>query len=221
MNPMWWTLGLSLSIVSFLFVLWYGLSLRWNRRRAQKLLANIESAFLGHGHVCGVEWRSASEFLVHLRVAGCAFTHPNILVRMFPRQIPFRWALARLRKRRETMTFEANLHYPPGFNLEVQNQRWLVTTKVRMPRKNSVVRMKQLGPFVLTSRRDWERDITNMVQALSSSRGCNLLSVSFRKSAPHFSATVPLEAIAGPQCSPDGIFDALRELASGASTAKF
>jgi hypothetical protein len=218
---MWWTLGLNLAIVSFLFVLWYGLSLRRNRRRAQKLLANIESAFAGNGHVCGVEWRSGSEFLVRLRLAGCAFTHPSIVVRMFPLELPFRWAVARSRKRQETLTFEANLLYPPGFNLEVQNQRWLVKTKVRTPKKNSAVRMKQLGPFVLTSRRDWERDITNMVQALSSSRGCDLLSVSFRRSAPHFSATVPLDAIAGPACAPVRVFDALRELAAGASAAKF
>ena len=218
---MWWTLGLNLAIVTFLFVLWYSLSLRGNRRRAQKLLANIESAFSGHGHVCGVEWRSGSEFLVRLRLAGCAFTHSSVVVKMLPREMPVRWAVARMKKRRETMTFEANLVCPPGFNLEVQSQRWLVKTKIRAPKKNSVVRMKQLGPFILTSRRSWEREITNVVQALSSSRGCDLLSVSFRKSAPHFSATVALEAISGPPCSPVKIFDTLRELAAGASAAKF
>jgi len=218
---MWWTLGLNLAIVTFLFVLWYSLSLRGNRRRAQKLLANIESAFSGHGHVCGVEWRSGSEFLVRLRLAGCAFTHPSIVVKMFPREMPVRWVAAWLKKRRETMTFEANLVCPPGFNLEVQNQRWLVKTKIRTPKRNSLVRMKQLGPFILTSRKNWEREITSMIQALSSSRGCDLMSVSFRKSAPHFSATVPLEAITGPPCSPVKIFDTLRELAAGASAAKF
>lgn len=218
---MWWTLGLNLAIVASLFVLWYSLSLRGNRRRAQKLLANIESAFSGHGHVCGVEWRSGSEFLVRLRLAGCAFTHPNIIVNMLPREMPFHWVVAKAKRRRETMTFEANLVCPPGFNLEVQSQRWLVKTKVRTPRKNSAVRMKHLGPFILTSRREWQREIPSMVQALSASRGCELMSVSFRKAAPHFSATVPLEAIAGPQCSPVKIFDTLRELASGASAARF
>ena len=218
---MWWTLGLNLSIAVFLIVLWYSLTLRWNRRRAQKLLVNIESAFSGHGHVCAVEWQSASQFLVRLRLAGCAFTHSTVMVRMFPRELPLNWLIARLRKHRETLTFRANLVCPPGFNLEVQNQRWLLRTKVRRPKKNSLVRMKQLGPFILTSRRDWERDIINMVKALSSSRGCDLLSVSFCRKAPHFSATVPLESIAGPHCSPVKIFDALRELAAGASAARF
>lgn len=218
---MWWTLSLNLSIVCFLFVLWYSLCLRGNRRRAQKLVANIEAAFCGHGHVCGVEWRSGSEFLVRMRLAGCAFTHPSIVVQMFPREMPFRWIGAKLRKRRETMTFEANLLCPPGFNLEVQNQRWLVKTKVRKPKKGSTVRMNQLGPFILTSRRDWERDITSMVKTLSASRGCELLSVSFRKGAPHFSATVPLEVISRPQSTPARVFETLRELAAGASAAKF
>lgn len=216
---MWWTLGFSVVAAAVIFVPWYGLCLRWNRSRAQKLLAIIESAFLAHGRMNGVEWNSASEFRVRLLLSRCAFTNTTITIRMSPRGLPLSWLLDAFHRRRETLTFEANLLCPPGFNLEVQNQRWLVRTKSRSPRKSC--KMKRLGPFILTSRCDWQREITNMVRALSASRDCELLSVSFRRRAPHFSATVPLTAIAASHCSPVRIFDALRELASGASAAKF
>jgi hypothetical protein len=107
----------------------------------------------------------------------------------------------------------------------VQNQHWSGKARrpvrKRLPKKNSVMRLRHLGPFILTSRSDWQKEITSMVHALSASRECDLLSVSFRRAAPHFSATIPLESIAGQNCAPVRVFDALRELASGASAARF
>ena len=202
-------------------MLWYWLFTSWNRRRAQALLVNIESAL---GQVSSVQWLSSSQFLVSLRLADCNFAQPSVTVRLVPRELPLSWIHGLIKKQRETVTFDANLQYPPGFNLEVQNQRWwgkAKKTRKRLPKNSSVVRLKHVGPFVLTSRRDWQRDITSMMHALSASRDCDLLSVSFRRSSPHFSATIPLEAIAGQQCSPVKVFETLRELASGASAARF
>lgn len=218
---MWWTLGISAVVGLLAIAAWYGGCVRWNRRRAGKLLRNIESAFMGYGSVNGHQWVSASEFHVDLRLSNCAFRHPNIIVKMLPREMPLNWLISRVRKQHETLTFEANLLCPPGFNLEVHNQRWWARTRRRMPKKDSIVRLKHIGPFILTSRRDWEREITSMVHALSASRDCDLLSVSFRRSEPHFSATILLNSMEEQNCSPVRMFDALRELASGASAARF
>ncbi len=218
---MWWTLGLNLSLVVFLFALWHFLSLRYNRRRAQAILANVESAFSGHGHICEVQWCSTSEFLVRMRFAGCAFANSTILVSMLPRAFPISWLIARLKHRRETLTFQANLLCPPGFNLDIMSHRSQVKLKSRAPKNNFTVRLKRFPPCILTSRRDWQRETANVVQSLAASRGCEFISVSFHRKEPHFSATVPLSAMSGPHCSPVRLFDALRELASGASAARF
>lgn len=222
---MWWTIGISVVVALGFVVLWYWLVTRWNRCRAQKLLVNIESAFAGHGHVGAVQWLSSSQFLVQMKLGNCGFTQPTVTVKFLPREMPLNWISSLIKRRRETLTFDANLLCPPGFNLEVQNQRWSGKTRrfirKRLPKKSSVVRLKHLGPFILTSRRDWQKDITSMVHALSASRDCDLLSVSFRRASPHFSATIPLESIAGQNCAPVSIFDTLRELASGASAARF
>jgi hypothetical protein len=222
---MWWTLGSSVVVALGFVVLWYWTFTRWNRRRAQKLLVDIETAFAGNGHVGTVRWLSSSHFLVQMKLGNCGFTQPTVTVKLLPREMPLSWIASAIRKHRETLTFDANLLCPPGFNLEVQNQRWSGKSRRlirrRLPKKSSVVRLKHLGPFILTSRRDWQKDITGMVHALSASRDCDLLSVSFRRTAPHFSATIPLESIARQDCAPVTFFDALRELASGASAARF
>ncbi len=218
---MWWTLG-NLLVVGILLLIWYRLCLRWNRRRGQRLLTTIESAFAGYGHVCGVEWQSGSQFQVRLRLAGCAFSHSTVTVNLYPLHKPLGWIVARFRRERETLTFDANLLCPPAFNLEVRNQRSVVKTKTKcrsMPR-GAIVQFQRLGPFILTSRRDWQRDVANTVQSLAAARDCELICVSLRRSAPHFSATLPLSTIAGLQSSRVRVFDALRELASAASAAR-
>lgn len=76
-------------------------------------------------------------------------------------------------------------------------------------------------PLVITSRNDWHRDITNMMNALVASRTCEFLNIRYRRQSPHFTATVPLAAIA-PESQPNsGLADALRELAAGASAGRF
>jgi hypothetical protein len=81
--------------------------------------------------------------------------------------------------------------------------------------------MERLAPILITSRSDSHRDIANMMNALGTSRECDFLNVSFRRSSPHFSATVPLNTLAPEGQSGTAIFDALRELAAGASASRF
>ncbi len=216
-----WALGGSVVVGLGIVILWYWFFAQRSRSRAAKLLLRIEGAFGGHAKVRGIRWLSASRFELQLQLGNCNFMEPAVTVEMFPRELPLSWIVCKLRKRRETLTFHANLLCPPGFNLEVHNQRWSGKTRKQMFKRHSVMRLKHIGPFVISSRRDWQREITSMMHALSASRDCDLLSVSFRRSAPHFSAMIPLEAIDGQQCAPVIIFDALRELASGASAAKF
>ena len=84
--------------------------------------------------------------------------------------------------------------------------------------------METVGPFVLTTRTDWQREITAMMNALVASRDSDFLTVSFRRTSPHFSASVPVSRV----CPQDGgsyrdydIFDVLRELADCASASRF
>ncbi len=198
---------------------WYLWFRRQNRRKSMQVLQRIKTTFAGHAHIVGVRWASASKFCVRLRVLSSLFHHASVLVELHPRELPLNWLWARFRNRKETLTFEADLECPPAFNLQVFNHRWCGRTR-HFPRKQGRVAVEHCTPFVLTTRNDWQREITTMMAALVASRDCDFLSVDFRRTSPHFSAAVPLESFSA-EDSESEMFDVLSELASCASASRF
>ena len=166
-------------------------------------------------------WENASRFRVRLELVTAMFRQASLVVQLSPRQHPLSWLMKQIRRQSETLTFQADLDSAPSFNLEVHNYRWYGRSRRRLSSESHNWELHQTTPFVLTTRNEWQREITSMMNALVASRECECSSVSFRRSSPHFSATVPLEILApGLQNQPE-IFDVLRELAAGASTARF
>ncbi|MGI9103986.1 MAG: hypothetical protein ACR2IF_16215 [Terriglobales bacterium] len=203
-----------------LVLLWYWWFHRSNRRKSVQVLQRIKTAFAGHAQIVAVRWTASSRFSVKLRVLSTLFQHASVLVRLHPRELPLNWVWSRLRKQQETLVFEADLECPPAFDLEVHNHRWCGRTR-RFPRKHKRILLEHCGPFVLTTRNDWQREITTMMTALVASRDCDFLTVNFRRSSPHFSATVPLDSLSPESQCEAQLFDVLRELASCASASRF
>ena len=199
---------------------WYFLFLRYNRRQAIQVLRRLRTAFAGEAQITGVHWLTPSRLSVNLRVMGAMLQCVTLHLQLLPRQLPFHWAWSRLAKRQETMTFEADLECPPSFNLDVQNQRWCGRTR-KFPRNLQRLAVNHCGPFVVTTRNDWQRDITGMLGALVASRDCDFLSVTYRKTSPHLSATLPLESIAVESECDAQLFEVLRELASCGEASRF
>jgi hypothetical protein len=215
----WYVLPLELLAVALLVVAWYFAFVQLNRRRGTRIMRWIERTFAGHAAVIGNQWLAASRFRVRLRMPAGVFREPSVLVQMCPRELPARWAMWRFRKRPETLTFEADLDCAPAFSLEVHNHRWFGRTRRRMPSNRQHWETESIGPVVLTTRNDWQREITTMMNTLVASRDCDCLTVSIRRTSPHFAATVPLEAIAPGSQAQSELFDIFRELAQGASSA--
>jgi hypothetical protein len=203
-----------------LILVWYLCFLRYNRRKSAEVLQRIKTAFSGHAQIVGVRWTGASRFSIRLRVLSNLFQHASILVQLHPRELPLNWLWTRVRKRQETLTFKADLEYPPSFNLEVHNHRWRGRTR-RFPRDQRRMALGHCGPFVLTTRSEWQREITTMMAALVASRDCDFLSVSFRRSSPHFSVVVPLQSLSPESECESEMFEVLRELAACASASRF
>jgi hypothetical protein len=195
--------------------------LRYNRRRAAEILVWIRSAFSGHAQVLGIHWSSSSRFHVRLRLASGAFQHSYIVVQLVPREFFINWLLSKIRNQQELATFEADLESAPAFNLEVHNQRWCGRSRrgSRLNPEHGVI--ENCGPFVLTTRNDWQSEITSMIDALVASRDSDFLSVSFRKSSPHLSATVALDSLAPQNAGGNNVFHVLRELADCAGASRF
>ena len=213
-------LAIDAPVAVALLLLWYVIFVRYNQRRAKQILRRLRGAFSSQAQIMSVRWIGTARFAVRLRVVSTLFQQATLQVQMHRREFPFLWLWARIRKRQETMTFEADLECPPAFNLEVQNHRWCGRTKA-FPRDLRRLALDQCGPFVITTRNDWQREITAMMSALVASRDCDFLSVEFRRTSPQFTAIVPLNSIAPDSLSEAQIFDVLRELASCAQVSKF
>ncbi len=203
-----------------LIVVWYAWFARANRRKSAEVLRRIKLAFAGQVQIAGVRWSSASRLLIRLRVLSSLFQHASMMVQLRERELPLSWLWWRIKNKQETVTFEADLECAPAFNLEVHNQRWCGRTR-RAPRRQQATALERCGPFVLTTRHDWQRDIMTMMTALVASRDCDFLSVSFRRVSPHFTATVPLDSLLRDPQGEVEIFEVLRELASCAQTSHF
>ena len=70
----------------------------------------------------------------------------------------------------------------------------------------------QTTPFVLTSRGDWNKEVTQVFTSLLSRRERHFLNITFNEKSPHFSATVPLDAIS-PQSEAHEVFETIEEVA--------
>lgn len=219
-NPLWLNLGMGIAVGALLVAAWYWVCLRLNRKRSSRILQWINEALAGYGRVAGVEWDSPSRFHVRLRLGDSCFRSPRITIRLSPREMPVLWLAAKWKKQDETATFEANLPCAPSFSMQVQNQRWFGKSNKQQTENVQGYRTERLGPFVITSRRDWQQDIIRVMESLSSTHQYGFTHVAFSKSVPHFSATVPLRMIRPEPEMAVGIFDLLRELATGPSTSR-
>lgn len=218
---MWRSVGINLIIAGLGVLTWYIVFRIVNRRRGTDALEWVERALSFHGEISAVKWLSASRLHVRLRMASSPFRQPALLIQLMPREMPLEWMLNWWRGTKESVTFQANFDCPPGFNLEVQNLRMFARTRRRLRPDPLTWNFEHIGPFVISTRRDWKRDLLNLMDGLVASRACDFSDVSFRNRSPHFTATVPLHSFSPKAQAENDLFEVLGELASGASASKF
>jgi hypothetical protein len=196
--------------------IWYFWSVRSNRLRAVQILYWIENSLSGQGHVTGIKWTSLSEFEVPVKMASKLFRRASILVKISSYKVPINWILARFQEPElETLTFQADFDLHPTFNLQLQNRRWFARSQKNLDVEAPGWHFENCVPVVLTTRLDWEKELTSAIQSVLAVDERENMQVEFRKSSPHFSATVPLEAIT-PE-SQMAVFELLGAIASRAS----
>ncbi len=219
---MWWSLLIDGSIAVSLLAIWYFSWRYWLRKRSRRIVHWIELAFRRHGRIQSIQWLSPSRFQVDLKLRAHAFRHAHLVIQMAPREMPFSWLWYRLKKHQETATFAASLDCPPSFNLDLRNHRWSATCVPPSSKpEKKVWRAERLGQVVITTRRDWQPDIVNMMDAMTASRTYDFLKITYRRQSPHFSPTVALDSMEPDVTAEANVFDVIRELATSSSPSPF
>ena len=210
---------ITVSLGILALIIWYWSFLHLNRRRARGVLRWLEGAIVAHGHIGEIEWISSSRFRARLELPGCGFRQPSLETRLAPREAPARWAAWRWRRRRETLTFEANLPYPPQCSVEIGRTRWTGLTR-RGVQNTGTWPTHTLPALFISTQPEWDPEIAGRMSCVVSNQELEFLAVSFRPRTPHFSVTFSLEETLKRPCGELAIFDNLRELAAGSPTSR-
>jgi len=200
---------------------WYWLSVRHNRRKAVQVLRWIEAALAGQGHVVGIRWQSVSRFRVPLRLTTGVFNRAWVSVELTPCEMPLRWLLSKIRKQQDVIIFQADLDLAPSFTLDVHNFRWFARSNRKASSDAARWTFEQTGPFVVSSRMSWQKEIACTMTSVSSNTNRDFSNISFQKHSPHFSVTFPVETISPTSPIRNYMFESVRELASSSSASLY
>jgi hypothetical protein len=215
MTLMWAMVGAGMAVVAI--TAWHEGFVRVNRRRAVAVLRWLQGAIANYGQISSVTWIGPSCVRARLNLFGCAFRQPTFEVRLAPRQMPLRWALWHWRRRQETLVFQANLAGPPAECLEISRLRWSVFGAQRVA---SNARTLTISKLYISSQPARQLHSSGPIAAVMAARDCEFLAVTFRPTAPHFSATLSLEQMLGQPHGELAVFESLRELAQSSSPSR-
>jgi len=202
--------------------LWYAWFVHYNRRRATGVLQWVQAACLGKGRIMDLRWQASSSRLkATLNLSSRWFEDARLTIRLLPRPLPVQWALSRWREQQETLTFEADMGFPPGFHLDVIRHRWAghAGGKGSGSQTSTGARpwtIHRPGPVILTTKEEWPAELSSVVNALASWRDKDFVGVRFDPTSPHFTATVALENLSD-QKTAAALLGLFRELAASSS----
>jgi len=74
---------------------------------------------------------------------------------------------------------------------------------------------------VISTRADWQKEISSTMTSLARGNTQDFLSIDFQRRSPHFSVTLPLEAISPESPVRSCVFESMKELASNSSASLF
>jgi len=212
--------------------IWYAWFVRYNRRRAGNVLQWVQAACFGKGRVENLRWQASSSRLkATLHLSSRWFDDARLTIRLLPRPLPVQWALSRWRQQQETLTFEADMGFPPGFHLDIIRHRWSGYSGAKISgakdlgakslgaKDSTGARawtITRPGPVILTTKEDWPVELSPVVNALASWRDKDFVGVRFNSTSPHFTATVALENLSD-QKAASALLGLFRELAASSS----
>jgi hypothetical protein len=128
-----------LFVLAVLFFLgWFAVGIIWNVRKGDAVLKWLRQGLPLIGERTTMTWRGSSVVEMQIAKAKSPFRSAETLVVFEPRDVPFLWAFARLRGRRDLLIFRSQLRATPAFEVEIFDPHGWSTTNLQetVQRKN-------------------------------------------------------------------------------------
>ncbi len=114
-----------LAVAAAVVVGWFALGSAWNVRKGREALRWLQDGLPLVGPRTTVRWLGTTAIELVVRDALPPFQQVTLLVFLEPRDVPWMWALARSRGRRDTLILRARLRTPPHVDLEaIDRSSW-------------------------------------------------------------------------------------------------
>ena len=107
-----------IGIAAVAVVAWFAAGTIWNVRQGRLLLRWMQGGLPLLGERTTVRWRGSTAVEMAIRDGRAPFASVTLVIFLEPRDMPWMWALGRVRGRRDTLIMRGVLHRAPGVELE-------------------------------------------------------------------------------------------------------
>lgn len=183
-----------IAVAAVALVAWFAGGTIWNVRRGRALLRWMQDGLPALGQRTTVRWLGSTAVEMVIRDGKSPFASVTLVIFLEPRDIPWMWAIGRLRGRRDTLIMRSVLRRAPAIELEALDPAsWSGRDALpRVPREWPVRPVEAPGGVAVhyASAEALARADTLLAQAQRAGLAIKRLSV--RKSEPNFQVHVTL-----------------------------
>ncbi len=109
---------LAVAVVAVLVLAWFAGGTVWNVRRGSALMRWMQGGLPLLGERTTARWLGSSAVEMAIRDAKAPFREVTVILFLEPRDLPWMWAVARARGRRDTIIVRGELRSAPKLDLE-------------------------------------------------------------------------------------------------------
>jgi hypothetical protein len=202
--------------LAILVLVWFAGGTIWNVRRGRALMRWMQDGLPRLGEKTTVRWLGSTAVELVIRQAAAPFGAVTVVIFLEPRDIPWMWALARSRGRRDTLIVRGALRRAPTVDLDALDRlSWSGRDALRSLGGNgwSVREPAAAGALAVYYKTPAALRQADALTALAVESGLSVRRLAVRRTEPHFQLHV---APPGASTSASEFFEAVRALAERA-----
>jgi len=197
---------------------WFVAGTIWNVRRGRQLMAWMQGGLPRLGARTTVRWLGSTAVELVIREAEPPFARAAVVVFLEPRDVPWMWALARARGRRDTLIVRGELRRPPPLDLEaLAPGSWSGRDARHGLPPGEWTRGEGPGGLELWTQVPAAAGLARALLAEAAEAGLEVRRLAARRSSPHVTLHLAPPAAGA---AADGFFEAVRALAGRASAGR-
>jgi hypothetical protein len=183
-----------IAIAAVALVSWFAAGTIWNIRRGRLLMRWMQDGLPAIGQRTTVRWLGSTAVEMVIRDGKAPFASVTLVIFLEPRDIPWMWAIGRIRGRRDTLIIRGVLRRAPDIELEVLDPgSWSGRDALpRVPLDWSLRRPEDSGGVVVHHASAAALARADVLLAQTQRAGLAVKRLSVRSSEPNFQVHVSL-----------------------------